>query len=556
MQIIEADTGSGKTALPAGVPYYEDSAETPADVGLPQHPEWREYQRESLDWILQAGEPGSVVALCLTKFLQESMYDREYSFDAHYGRGNYFCIHPDAKSGTRASECLHLDEGMHKCEHSGDCSYLLSKWAAIASPRASLNYAYWLSARWKDKHPPRWLFLDEAHNLSEIVTKWAGCKITEKERIDWKLSAFPEINLVKRAKSLFFVAEGPKVNPVAEALHWLSQSIAVMRDHYRSLRRSAREGNEKDRKLLRDCEGVGRKLRNNYDALQACASDWYIRSGADALQYRRSVLPGFVCKPVTAKHHFSNLFLDGYNTVAMSATIGDFGTFTEELGVGEYSSRVVPSRFPPERRPVYQLDVPKMGFKAGESDRQRRLRFDKQAQEIAGFIKLWPLDWCGLIHVTRIAEERELAQRLARFGLEDRVWCIPGRDEGYMPTNAQLQAWRDHKRKCPDAILVTCSFSEGYDGLEEKINISAKVPFARWGADGSYERAWAKYSRKRYDQVAAVRLAQQMGRNRRGRECDYDTSSEVRGANAVADGSLGRVKGKLPQVVRESLKGI
>jgi len=107
----------------------------------------------------------------------------------------------------------------------------------------------------------------------------------------------------------------------------------------------------------------------------------------------------------------------------------------------------------------------------------------------------------------------------------------------------------------PNSILITCSFGEGYDGLDERINISAKIPFRRWGSEESYDRAWATYSRKRYSQDAAIALMQAQGRNRRGREEDYDTADRVAGANAVADGSLGRVESYLSKSFKEALIG-
>jgi ATP-dependent helicase YprA (DUF1998 family) len=113
--------------------------------------------------------------------------------------------------------------------------------------------------------------------------------------------------------------------------------------------------------------------------------------------------------------------LNGSQIVAMSATIGQPATFAKELGVTDYQFRVVPSRFSPERRPVHVLDVPNMSSKATEAD------FEHQADAIAEFIKRYPPGWCGLIHVTRKREEPLLCKRLARRGLADRVWYVPGK---------------------------------------------------------------------------------------------------------------------------------
>jgi len=252
---------------------------------------------------------------------------------------------------------------------------------------------------------------------------------------------------------------------------------------------------------------------------------------------------------LTAKHHFSHYFINGSQLITMSATINDPASLAAELGITDYAFRSVPSRFEPECRPVHVLDCPPMSAKATDAD------FEHQADAIAKFVKRYPPHWSGLIHVSRIKEEKLLHDRLCRRGLSDRVFYIHSKQESYTPTDKQLKAWQRRKRHVPNSLLVTCSFGEGYDGLDERINISAKIPYRRYGSEESYDRAWATYSRKRYAQDAGVSLMQQLGRTRRGREEDYDTVDEVRGACAVADGNVGRVKGYLSESFREALKG-
>lgn len=550
VKIVEAPCGSGKTAWAATAPYYSPELTTPQEMGLPDdHDEWREHQRETLDWLMDFGEAKSVISLCETKFLQESNYSATYGFDIVQGRSNYSCAHPKGR-GLTCAECLFADEGMHKCPYA--CPYLIAKAWAIASPKASLNYPYWLTSKdWRTNHAPQLLVLDEAHRVPDVITGWTGATITDKHRTDWHLLDFPRITAA--GKGMFVNTDN---DPVADAIGWLEVARTKLGEHYTRLKREAKgdtDAARKAHKWLTRCERLGHKLRTTLDALKSSPNDWFIRSGRGALRFGKDKQPGFVAKPLTARHHFKDYFLDGYTTLMMSATIGDAQTFAAECGVKKYDSRIVPHRFAPERHPVYILDAPKMGFKKKESSRERVARFDKQADVIANFINQWPTDWPGLIHVSRITEERFLAQRLWQRGLEGRVWYITGHQEGYMPTNAQLNAWQAYKRRVPNAILVISTFSLGYDGLDEKINITAKIPFRRWGSEGSYDRAWARYDRKRYDLTAALHLAQQQGRNRRGRECDYDTATETRGANAIADGSFSRVRSKLPLSVQESL---
>jgi Rad3-related DNA helicase len=543
--------------------------EQPSLYNVP-HQTWRPHQWETTQWALNLKDTGiceqptgsgkscvakavssckSVTVLVKTKFLQEQ-YGREYSGDLLFGKANYLCSHPDARGGATCGECLFAEEGMYKCPH--QCAYLTAKAKAAASPFAILNYAYWMTSRgFREKHAPQTLVLDEAHSVPDEVASFCGTTLTEKHRLNWHLPDFPRITAGD--KGMFVNTDN---DPVADAIGWLEAARTKLGEHYTRLKREAKgdtDAARKARKRFTRCERLGHKLRTTLDALKSAPDDWFIRSGKSALQFGKDKRPGFVAKPLTARHHFKDYFLDGYTTLMMSATIGDARTFAAECGIREYDSRVVPHRFAPERHPVYVLDAPKMGFKKKESSKERVARFDKQADVIAKFINQWPTDWPGLIHVSRITEERFLAQRLWQRGLEGRVWYIASHQEGYMPTNAQLNAWQAYKRRVPNAILVISTFSMGYDGLDEKINITAKIPFRRWGSEGSFERAWALYNRKRYDLTAALHLAQQQGRNRRGRECDYDTATEARGANAIADGSFSRVRSKLPLSVQESL---
>ncbi|MHA2068826.1 MAG: hypothetical protein ACXABY_31070, partial [Candidatus Thorarchaeota archaeon] len=68
-------------------------------------------------------------------------------------------------------------------------------------------------------------------------------------------------------------------------------------------------------------------------ALKECPEAWYIRSGPLVGSYRGKTVPGIIVKPLTARYHFPRLFLsDDWKTMLMSATVGDFKVFCEELG--------------------------------------------------------------------------------------------------------------------------------------------------------------------------------------------------------------------------------
>jgi len=534
---------------------------TTRDFNLPvSHTEFREHQLESIQYCLDAKDftvlemptgsgktalaaavssKHSVISLVRHKALQLGNYEETYGFDAHYGKANFDCIHPDAFLGSSAEMCLFESE-MYKCPRSNTCPYLISKSKAWRSAKASLNYAYWMSAtNWREKNPPQFLFCDEGHNLPRIVIDHVSCTLGQKDITEWSL---PNPPMIQHAHANTLLRLPP---PADLAIPWLVKAREIMIDHYRRFRRDAQHS-EKAQEGMNKAKGLGRKLRNCLDAININSDVWFIRSGPQALHFGDQKRPGFTAKPLSAQFDFARFFLNEHNTIAMSATIGKPDVFAKELGIADYDFRSVPSRFPPERRPVHVLDVPSMSAKATAVD------FEHQADAIADFIKRYPPSWSGLIHVSRIYEEKLLHDRLCRRGLAGRMFYIKNKQEHYTPTDAQLKTWEQRKRRGP-AILVTCSFSEGFDGLDERINISAKIPYRRYGSEQSYDRAWATHDRKRYAQDAAVSTMQQMGRTRRGRECDYDTPDEVRGACAVADGSLPRIKSYFSDSFREAL---
>ena len=524
---------------------------TPQDYNLP-HSDWREHQLESVNWCeMQKGtavteaptgsgktayakavaQSRSVVALVRHKALQASNYGATYGAEVLFGRANYSCVHPDNLGGTCA-DCL-WEQEMHKCTMANQCGYLIAKTRAKASPFVSLNYPYWLTSQWRKQTPPQTLFLDEAHNLEAIVTDWVGCTITEKDKVEWNLPDFPTIS--GRRPNVFFSSE-IATDPAEAAIDWLRDVWSAANQACKVLKGAG------DKKRLRKAEHFRMKAEITGSALKMHSDDWYIKSGQSALKFGRENRPGFCAKPLTARFHFPGYFLDGHTTIAMSATIGDPVTFTEELGISEYAFRSVPSRFPPEMRKVHALDVPSMGRKATDKD------FAHQADAISKAILACHRSWSGLVHVTRKREAKLLADRLARRGLQDRVWVMPGWDGSYTPTDQQVKAWEKRKRKVPGSICISWAFWEGFDGVEERIDIVAKAPFPFLGDD--YERARLHYSGKLYHQRTAWQLEQGLGRTRRGNAEDY---GEKNGFVAIADGSWSRVQKYVSAALRSAI---
>jgi len=489
--------------------------------------------------------------------LQYENYGDIYGFNVLTGKASYNCIHPDADPGATCADCLHVErgeggKGMHSCEYSAGCEYLVQKAMVLGSRRASLNYAYWLSSFGVRQRPTEYLFLDECHQLPDLVLEWAGCTVNETDRKKWSLPMFP-LTASKGVSSKNALVQ-VKDTSLDKIQDWLAESIDILQDRLSQLEPTDRWGRllpleNSERKAARDCEQLLRKLRSTLEGLELVQEDWYVQSGPLALSYRGGKMPGLLVKPLTARYHYKRFFPSGNGSeldekhsrcVLMSATVGNFDTFAQELGIEQFSSKRVPSQWTPVQRPVYELDVPRMGYKSTLED------YEHQADAIAQAILTVPREWSGIIHVTRKREAPLLANRLADRGLQKRVWVPP---EG--STNWMARAWARRKAQVPGSLAISWAMWEGVDGLDEKICVVAKCPFPFLG--DPYEQARQRRSGRFYLQRTAWQLQQGLGRTRRGRPQDYDTPDKHAGLVAIADGNWTRVKRYLSQDFLDSI---
>lgn len=521
----------------------------PREFGL-DHDDWRTHQEETVDWslgqsavkILEAptgsgktaiaravSSQRRVVSLVRTKVLQEENYDKGYQFDTLYGRSNYDCVYEKARRGATADHCAFAEEGMNKCPQINYCPYVQARDTAKASERASLNYAYWLHTHYKWPEFDM-LVCDEAHELSKITLEWAGITVNNEERVEFELPPFP---ILRSGGATSIINKQSSVEE--RAFSWLQLCIDRLAEQYKHVEYKAKS-DENARKRARKLELMGKKFAATASALKTSQNDWYIRSGPGVVDKAW----GFVARPLTAKHHFKTYFTRAWDLMLMSATIGNPQTFAAELGLGEYDFRAVPSVWPASTRPVHALDVPRLGYKSSHAD------WECQADQIAKAIRDCPADWYGIIHVTSIAEASRLAERLARRGLQDRVYVSPRAS-----TEKIVEAWRQRMAQKPGSLLVSWALWEGYNGLDEKICIAAKVPYPFLGDQYEIERR--NYDGKFFLQRAAWQIEQGLGRTRRGRLEDYDTDGVQRSYVAIADGGWKWLRNYFSPAFRESL---
>ena len=463
-----------------------------------------------------------------------------------FGRANYPCIHDRAKRGATAEDCLY-GNSMRACGYFYSCPYAKKKEAALHNNRTILNYAYWLTTypQWC----PEYLVLDEAHNLSNIVLEHVGMTVGEHDCKRWGLPVLPIIDPPLRG---MIIKAGCTANEAIGLIYdWLDKSTRRLGA---LIEYSIATGNlliEDSKSLCKLHQKLASTLRAVEIAIGTNDVDhWYIRSGKEYDSYHSKQELTLVCKPLTARYDFKRLFTKEQRALLlMSATIGNMKTFAKELGIKEYDGRVVPNQWKPEERLIYALPVPSMGH--GQIAKNPKL-FDEQARVIAEAILAQPHEWSGLILVTRKTEAKLLADRLSKYGdLADRLFIMPGYDGEHTPTEQQVKLLAERVRRVPNTICTTWSLWQGYDGVDQKICIVAKVPFPYIADD--FEKERMKYDGNMFLQRTAWQLEQGLGRTRRGNPSDYDVDGQKNGFVAIADGSWTRVKKYLSESTREAI---
>lgn len=508
--IVEAPVGSGKTSLAAALstPVKKSSWQPMASGDVMQPAEERTRR---------------VIALCATKNLQSENYGNGYDFEVLFGKGNYECVNPKYASKIKtADKCpyAHVEGkgGMKECPDAKRCPYLVAKYAAIESNKTSLNYPYYIATRWPKERQPDYLFLDEAHELPDITLEWAGITVSNKTRQFWNLPEFP-----RPSAGVLFLSETAQVSTEEMIADWLKDSISTLTSQ-------AKYSNPTTDPNFLPREKLIRKLSSTARALESNPHDWYIQIG-----YENSILT-LTCKPLSARNHFRFLFNEAKTIVLMSATIGNVEAFSDELGIPQYHFKTIESQWLAEQRPVVDLKAPKIGQRSTLDD------YDEQARVIAEAILKCPPEWSGVIHITRKAEAGLLGERLARHGLQNRIW-IPRENTG---TEQQMQDWKRAKRRGgfgAGKIALTWTWWAGVDLTEERICIVAKTPFPTLG--DPYEAARMRRYGKLYLWRTAVKMEQGLGRTRRGEPEDYDLNGQRNQLVAIADGNWVRCKSHL-----------
>jgi Rad3-related DNA helicase len=498
----------------------------PQKYDLP-HEEWRPYQYETVKDILGNGfgvtileaqtgsgkssvakslgaQDRSVTALTMTHMLQQQYVDL-YDFTELRGSSNYPC---EYNSLVHADMCKFLPR-RYDCPVASACAYLIQRELYQAAQYRSLNYDYFALAEWLRDKQTHWLVGDEAHRIPSWLSDHLTINLTRGDCTDLRIPQYPFSTI--------------NSNPIRlrKILIWLQKAVTNLEYEIGKLQRIA----SNPPKVIAKINFFKNHVRRFNDAIvgiEESPEDWYCIWDDERIKIT----------PLDVSKFFHPIFQDGYEhrILLMSATIGNPKTYARALGIDTFSHKTVPSIWSTDQRKVYTWkDAPAMNYHSTPAQKA------KQADIIANQIMDLPRDWAGIIHVQSKYKARQLGDRLAQRGLEDRLYKPKG-----MTTAEKLLDIQRAKQKHGNPIVVDYSIGEGADLGGYQINIAADTPFPYIGDE--IGRTKMERDRDYYLWETAIGVIQRAGRTRRGREEDY---GDTNGFVAVADNSVWYVQGQL-----------
>lgn len=504
----------------------------PADFGIKGHDKFRKGQLEALRFTMDSDNPIVIVEaptgsgksaigvglgsddgvriLTKTKSLQ-AQYGQLYDTDVLYGLANYDC----AENAPFGADFCTFVHNMFACPSakSGLCSYINQRRRVQESPVQSLSYAYFLAASWTSdpKHDVGYLYCDEAHEIPELITSHMSLVLDRKEVADLGLSLWPTSFKVNS-----------QYHRRKDIQKWLAKSRNKLTEESLSLNR-----------MVRKKPNIARRVRWLKDWAERFAVTEYMMASRPEVVFMEVSPYRLEIVPLTASLFFRDLFVGNmqHKVVLTSATIGNPKEFASALGISSFDAMEVPSNFPPHAMPVYvPVNAPRMNHKSTDA------RKEAQAIIIHDLITSLHSSWNGLIHVTSIKQAEDLADRLARLGLQDRVWIAPRRGG----TDEKLEAWKQELKRTPNLINISWTSHMGVDAGFADFNIIAKIPYQMLDKAGMVKM---EYDKRYYQWQAAIMTMQAVGRIRRGVPSHYEEDGEpMRKFVAIVDANVWSLK--------------
>lgn len=457
--------------------------------------------------------------LTATRALQ-SQYAASDGFKELYGMNAYPCALFGQGLGLTeltAEHCVY-PANMARCPQRDNCEYLTRKHIVKSANRQSLSYAYFFVSDWAKSDHTDFLFCDEAHNIPDLLMAHYTMEIDQAVAASLEIPLWPQQLKTQMAK--WETGRGLVVGYLWDAVGLLQRQINRFPDNPHkmttpmALKLSSLKG------WMRNMKRVVEGLTKNYP--------YHIEVVDAELRDEPSRGDKLTISPLSARDFFEPAFLDSAadRIVMTSATIGDEDVFGGLLGLtpGDFNYHSVPNRFPPEDMPIYvPVDAPYIRYiKPSDPNYHKKTEtmYGKQAELIKLLISSAGKFSSGLVHFSSRRATYDMAERLARMGLQDRIYVTP--EQG--GTEERMAAYKEYQKRNSGTIHLTWCFWEGYDGYDDNFSIVAKAPYPQ-------ETELVKMQRRfdgsnYYNWKTAVLIEQGIGRVRRGDPSHYGKDAD------------------------------
>ncbi|PSP89702.1 helicase [Halobacteriales archaeon QS_4_69_34] len=497
--LVRAPTGSGKSLLARAV---AGGARRPDEAG-PTEPTGAYYTTPQVSQLDDAAADPLLSDLQVVR-----------------GKRNYSCLLP-GETDTPVDRAPCVRETGFDCSVQHRCPYFSDRAIAANRSIAAMTLAYFMQTAGSAAFGRRdVVVIDEAHGLAEWAEMYATIDLRPRTVPVWEALSVPDLGdtgslgrAVQFAEQLVDVCERRK-NTLVGADELTPAEVA-----------------ERDRlqELVSDLEWF---VADAHDP--ESATTWLVDQpdGADG---------AVTIKPLNPERYLHHTVWDrGERFALLSATILDKNRFCR--GVGLDPDRValvdVPHTFPVEHRPLYDVTQGKMTYE------HRAETLPEISRLLVRLMARHP-DERGIVHAHSYAIAEDLADRLAEFGVGERV-----RTHGREDRDAQLRAWLAGDASGDDEVFVSVKMEEALDlgGDLARWQVLCKAPYANTRdsrvARRLEEGRWAWYYR-----TALSTVIQACGRVVR--------SPDDFGATYLADVSLldcfERARGDMPDWFREQV---
>jgi len=436
-----------------------------------------------------AGASQSAYIATANKFLQDQ-YIRDFSdimIDLK-GRSNYRCnchyVPEELKPifgdfyNCSNSPCRTTPEGRSICNKDRSCEYHKQLYKAAMSNITCFNFAAalaflnYMKGYFKSRNL---LICDECHNIPNWITNFVSIEISTRTLKQLSLKEkIPDHDEIYDY-AMFITEVQSEVN------HYLENSETL------------------DHKTVHRLENFQKKLEL-FDVITENKEDMdnFLVEKIYDVEHKNKIIK-IIFKPVIIKdivHEY--LFKYADKILLLSATILDFNTYTEMMGIDPKQTAIIvaPTTFPVENRPIYTH------MSVGYINKNNlNIVLPDVVKVVKEIIDFYP-DVKGIIHGVTY----KICDYIADFLDTDRLLYPRKADQ-------QKEFFDEHLRITRPTILLSPSMTEGVDLKDDasRFQILVKTPYAYLG--DPVLQARVKLYRNYYNLLTALNLTQAYGRS-------------------------------------------